>query len=641
MAPRVIVVGGGLSGLSAAHTIYLAGGNVVLLDKNNFMGGNSTKATSGINGALTQTQTDQKIADSVKQFYDDTLKSAREKARPDLIKVLTYKSAGAVEWLQEVFGLDLTLVSRLGGHSFPRTHRGHDAKFPGMAITYALMQRFEELAESEPERVQLIKKAKVEKINKEGNKVTGVTYSFGGEETVVEGPVILATGGYAADFGETSLLKKWRPDTFDLATTNGAHATGDGHKMLMNIGANGIDMESVQVHPTGLIDPKDPGAKTKFLAAEALRGEGGLLLNNKGQRFTDELEHRDYVSGKMWEEKKKDLWPIRLVLNSKASNVLDFHTRHYSGRGLMKKMSGKELVKEIGCSEEALVKTFKEYNTYASGEAKDPFNKKYYHNAPFELDDTFHVALMEPVLHFTMGGIEINDQAQCLNGENGNKPFDGLFVCGELAGGVHGANRLGGSSLLGCVVYGRVAGESASKYLFQKVLSGGVSSAAQRLGQISLHIDPSQPGKVTVEWTDGSGTGASAGSHSSGKDKQQQQSQASAGPVMTNSGDSDDPAKVSKPNSLKDFKVPEAEFSLEEVAKHNTKEDLWIAVKGVVMNVTDWVDEHPGGPQALFSHMGKDASEEFEMLHDDEVIPKYAAGIVIGRVKGQQIRLEY
>lgn len=79
-----------------------------------FFGGNSTKATSGINGALTRTQVDSKIQDSVKQFYDDTLKSARDKARPDLIKVLTYKSAAAVEWLQDVFNLDLTLVSRLG-----------------------------------------------------------------------------------------------------------------------------------------------------------------------------------------------------------------------------------------------------------------------------------------------------------------------------------------------------------------------------------------------------------------------------------------------------------------------------------------------------------------------------------------------
>ncbi|UZP46136.1 hypothetical protein NXS19_013948 [Fusarium pseudograminearum] len=350
MAPRVIVVGGGLSGLSAAHTIYLAGGNVVVLDKQGFFGGNSTKATSGINGALTRTQVDTGIPDSVKQFYDDTLKSARDKARPDLIKVLTYKSAAAVEWLQDEFNLDLTLVSRLGGHSQPRTHRGHDAKFPGMAITYALMQRLEELAESEPGRVEIVKKARVTELNKEGNKVTGVKYEHNGEIVSVDGPVVLATGGYAADFSDSSLLKKHRPDTYGLATTNGTHATGDGQKMVMAIGGNGIDMDKVQVHPTGLVDPKDPGSKWKFLAAEALRGEGGLLLNADGDRFCDELGHRDYVSGMMWDEKKKDKFPIRLILNSKASKVLDFHTRHYSGRGLMKKMTGKELAKEIGCT---------------------------------------------------------------------------------------------------------------------------------------------------------------------------------------------------------------------------------------------------------------------------------------------------
>lgn len=103
-----------VSGLSAAHTIYLAGGNVVVLDKQGFFGGNSTKATSGINGALTRTQVEHGIPDSVTKFYNDTLKSARDKARPDLIKVLTYKSAAAVEWLQDQFNLDLTLVSRLG-----------------------------------------------------------------------------------------------------------------------------------------------------------------------------------------------------------------------------------------------------------------------------------------------------------------------------------------------------------------------------------------------------------------------------------------------------------------------------------------------------------------------------------------------
>ena len=309
----------------------------------------------------------------------------------------------------------------------------------------------------------------------------------------------------------------------------------------------------------------------------ALRGEGGLLLNSKGQRFVDELQHRDHVSDKMFDEKKKNLWPIRLVLNSKASNVLDFHTRHYSGRGLMRKMTGAELIKDIRCNPDTLQKTFSEYNAIAEGKQKDPFGKKFFHNYPFDVNDTFHVALMEPVLHFTMGGIEINDKAQCLNGNQ--EPFEGLFVCGELAGGVHGANRLGGSSLLGCVVYGRVAGDSASKYLFQKVLNGGISTAASRLGQISLHIDPAQPGRVSVEWANPEGASSS--------DAPASHTQSSAAPVMNNSVD---PGKAQKPKNPKELHIPEEEYSLEEVAKHNKKEDLWIAVKGIVLNVTDWVD---------------------------------------------------
>jgi flavocytochrome c len=484
-----------------------------------------------------------------------------------------------------------------------------------MAITYALMQRLEELAETEPERVKIIKKARVTGINKEGNKVTGVTYEFGGESAKLDGPVVLATGGYAADFGEGSLLKKWRPDTFNLSSTNGVHATGDGQKMVMAIGGNGIDMDKVQVHPTGLVDPKDPGSKWKFLAAEALRGEGGLLLNADGDRFCDELGHRDYVSGEMWKEKDKGKFPIRLILNSKASNVLDFHTRHYSGRGLMKKMTGKQLAKEIGCTPEHLQSTFQAYNDIASGKKKDPYGKKFFHNVPVDINDDFHVALMEPVLHFTMGGIEINDKAQVLNSEG--KPFDGLYACGELAGGVHGANRLGGSSLLGCVVYGRVSGDTASNYLFQQALSGNASTAAQRLGQISLHIDPSQPGKISVEWNSQS---------TSTTLQQARQSQ---------TADSSDPAKVSKPSEPKEFSIPEKEIAMEEVAKHNKKEDLWVVVRGVVMDLTNWQDEHPGGPQALVNFAGRDATEEFLMLHEIGVIEKYAPNQVIGRVKGQ------
>ena len=321
-----------------------------------------------------------------------------------------------------------------------------------------------------------------------------------------------------------------------------------------------------------------------------------MLLNAEGNRFCDELGHRDYVSGEMFKTK----FPIRLILNSKASNVLDFHTRHYSGRGLMKKMSGQQLAREIGCGPEHLRKVFAEYNDIAAGKKKDPYGKKFFHNGPLDINDDFHVALMQPVLHFTMGGIEINDKAQVLNGDG--KPFEALFACGEVAGGVHGANRLGGSSLLGCVVYGRVSGDSASEYLFQKVLSEGTSNAGARLNQISLHLDPNTPGRITVDWS-----APGQGSSSSAK---QVSGQPNTHAVFKDGAQGVDLTKAA-PASKKEFSIPEREISLDEVAKHNKKDDVWVVVKGCVLDCTKFLDDHPGGVQAILNFAGKDATEEY------------------------------
>ncbi|KAI9031298.1 fumarate reductase, partial [Hyaloraphidium curvatum] len=501
MSTQVIVVGGGLAGLSAAHTVIERGGNVVVLEKNPFLGGNSTKATSGMNGALTKTQIKLGIPDSVDIFYEDSARSARDLIVPELTKVLTYNSASAVEWVNEKFGVDLSLVSRLGGHSQPRTHRGKE-KFPGMTITYALMEKLEDLAISHPKNVRIIKKAKVTRLLQDaaGKEVIGCEYEHDGKLFSEYGPVVLATGGYAADFTADSLLKKYRPDIYDLPTTNGDHSTGDGIKMALALGANTIHMEKVQVHPTGLVDPQEPDAKVKFLAAEALRGVGGILLNKEGKRFCDELGHRDYVTGEIW----KTPGPHRLVLNGAAGREIEWHVKHYRGRGLMKSYSsGAELAKDMGISPKTLEETFNAYNEVAASK-KDPYGKKFFHNVPFKMDDEFWVAHITPVLHFTMGGLQIDDQCDVISSAGATIP--GLFACGELGGGVHGANRLGGSSLLGCVVFGRVAGDTASRYLFSRLSSSQVATArvgqvANQLGGMKLNVVPSANGlQLEITW---------------------------------------------------------------------------------------------------------------------------------------------
>jgi len=612
MTSQIIVVGGGLSGLSAAHTVLEHGGNVLVIDKNSFFGGNSTKATSGINGALTRTQISLGIQDSAAIFEADTTRSARDLARPDLIKVLTGNSASAVEWLQDKFNLDLSLVSRLGGHSQPRTHRGKEM-FPGMTITYALMERLEEIAENQPNRARIMKKTRVTKLIKEGEQVIGVEFEKDGQTLKEYGPVILATGGYAADFTENSLLKKYRPDIYDLPTTNGDHCTGDGHKMVLAIGGSAIDLEKVQVHPTGLVDPKDPNSKIKFLAAEALRGVGGLLLNAEGKRFCDELGHRDYVTGEIWKTKG----PVRLVLNGKSSKEIGWHCKHYVGRGLMKKVnSGEELAKEIGVPVSRLRATFDEYNDIASGRKKDPYGKKFFHNTPLSVDDSFHVALMSPVLHYTMGGIEVTPDSEVKSAQG--EVITGLYASGEIAGGVHGANRLGGSSLLGCVVFGRVAGDSASRFLFQNLSN---ASASRRLGQIAgqfapyqatINVDPANQ-KVHLEISWGQQDGNAAAN---------QLSQPTTAP-----------APSSKPEEKKAAPVEMKEYTLNEVAKHNTEQDCWVVINGRVLNATSFLPDHPGGKRSILLYAGKDASEEFNMLHEKNVIDKYAPHIVIGTLK--------
>lgn len=622
---QVIIVGGGLGGMSAAHTVLQSGGRVLVLDKSPFNGGNSTKATSGINGAGSRSQRLKGVADTVEIFEQDTATSAGQRCRPELVKALTHQSGPSIDWLMDSFGLNLDTVSRMAAHTHPRTHRGSDGgQFPGMMITYSLISALEDIAAAEPSRARVMNKAKVTKLLKDDSgSVVGVEFTHGGQVHTEHGSVVISTGGFGADFSDDSLLASvqtaWRtstptwkdipqsliPPLRSLPTTNGPHCTGDGIKMAVDAGAGVRDLEYVQVHPTGIVDPREPEAKTKWLAAEALRGHGGILLDREGSRFANELGKRDYVSGRMWHNNKA---PYRLILNTAASNEIAWHCKHYKDRGLMKKLSGRELAAEMNIPFSKLAETMKEYNKDAQHHKEtgqpDRFGKVHFINASYSPDDTFHVAMVTPLVHYCMGGIAADADAQVL--DKSERVIPGLFAAGEVIGGIHGDNRLGGSSLLDCVVYGRISGKSAARHQLSQLSSGALSNTNAAGGKVDISVDPNT-GKVTV--TVGGGTTGS------GAAVPAQASTATA--VQSES------APASKSNDS-------AVYTLDDVSKHNTPEDCWVVVDGGVYNVTDFLEDHPGGKRAITIYAGKDATEQFNMMHRPEVLTKHGADFKIG-----------
>ncbi|KAI5925173.1 flavocytochrome c [Camillea tinctor] len=480
----VIVVGSGFAGLSAAYEALKAGARVHMLERAAKPGGNSIKASSGINGAGTRFQHSAGIPKD-ESFYDDTLRSAGERLqagpqgvdRTALIETLTSRSAGAVDWLVDEIGLDLSIVAMLGGHSVARTHRGASGPPPGAAIVSTLLKKLKENPDYE-----LTTSANVDALlsTPDGGAVTGVRYTVttttDDEEKKtttatheLTGPVVFAAGGFAGD--ANGLLAQHRPDLAGMPSTNEAKPAP--HPLLSDLSVALVDMQSVQVHPTGFVDPADRGAGYKFLAAEALRGEGGILLAGaSGQRFVNEMLQRDVVSAAIMGLRPEKLdgdrkqWDVMLLLDPGACEATASHLSFYLWKGLMRKVKVRELPP-------AAVEAVDAYAEAVKAGADTAFGRKtfgHWRLPPGEAnrDEEVCVGNVTPVVHFTMGGAAFDVKARVLaqRGEDAPlTPVKGLWAAGEITGGIHGANRLGGSSLLECAVFGRIAGQEAVKSL--------------------------------------------------------------------------------------------------------------------------------------------------------------------------------
>ncbi|KAL6728826.1 hypothetical protein Aduo_010561 [Ancylostoma duodenale] len=485
----VIIVGGGLAGLSAALEALDRNSKVIIIDGEKNLGGNSAKASSGIHqfagvsACETVTQKRMGIQDSKNLFYMDTMNAGDRENDETLVDLLVESSSDAIDFLIGL-GVDLSDINLCGGHSVPRTHwipspkEGRPVNV-GFGIISKAKERILEIQKARPDDVTIMTETRVVGLTSWNAYVNGVNVVKDGKRSEINGKaVILATGGFSADKNEdASLLHEFASDKLKFPTTNGPWARGDGVKMARAMGAKVIGMDRVQIHPTAFVDPADPGAGTKFLAAEALRGKGAILINSNGVRFANELGRRDYVTGKILHDCKPieafhngsaGLSSAIMLMNDEAADSFGrpaFSFYHVVKKFFTKYNTVKDFAAAAGIPYEVLKETIEKYNKFveagkSGAKEKDAFGKSVFPVA-FDLDKPIYAAIITPAIHYTMGGLKIDKQAHVINDFTA-APFKGLLAAGEVTGGVHGANRLAGNSLLECVVFGRIAGRNAA-----------------------------------------------------------------------------------------------------------------------------------------------------------------------------------
>jgi len=411
------------------------------------------------------------VKDSYEIFYKDTMKSGKNLWQPKLVSTVVNDSHLLYDFFTKEIGSDISKLGILGGHSVARTHRPTKETI-GYHLADTVYKKVKEI-----KSIQIIFNATVYELITDEKKtsINGIKYYLNeNTKNIIElktKSVILATGGFGHDFdSEDSLLKEFVPDKMKFPTTNGKQTQGIGVKIARKIGIGLTDMSQVQIHPTGFVNLDDRYAKNKILAPELLRGVGGILINQKGERFCNELGTRDYVSQKIIQncEMAKDntitQYESFMLINQKAIDVYGGKVDFYIKKGYLRKFDSIKLFSEkMGISKyyDNLVKTIKEYNESADRKM-DQFGKKVFPQK-FDLNDYIYIGIITPSIHYCMGGLTMTQNGELIKTDG--KIMNGLFGAGEVTGGVHGGNRLGGNSLIECGVYGRRAARAAVEYV--------------------------------------------------------------------------------------------------------------------------------------------------------------------------------
>ena len=487
----VVVVGAGGAGMTAAITAAGEGKSVVILESQSMVGGNSVRATGGMNAGKTVYQDENEFGESA--GVEKTLKTAAEKYAdnetitalaktvseqwaayqanptgyfdsvelmeldtmiggkgindPELVETLCANSADAIDWLDE-HGITLHNVSSFGGASVKRIHRPVNAEGKTVSVGSYMIPLLQENCEKAGVKMMLDTTA-TEILTDANGAAVGVKATGASGETVTVNAkaVVLASGGFGANL---DMVVKYKPELKGFMTTNAPGIQGQGIEMAQAIGAATVDMDQIQIHPT-------VEANTAALITEGLRGDGAVLINAEGKRFIDEVGTRDGVSAAEIAQTGSYSWLVVDQAMVDASSVIQGYIKKgYTVTG----STYEELGKAMGVDAAAFAETMEKWNGYVEAKNDPDFGRTSFAN-PLNTAPYYAVKVTAGV-HHTMGGLKINANTEVLN-EKG-EVIPGLFAAGEVTGGVHGANRLGGNAVADFTVFGRIAGAAASDY---------------------------------------------------------------------------------------------------------------------------------------------------------------------------------
>ena len=487
----VVVVGAGGAGMTAAITATDAGKKVIVVESQPIAGGNSVRSTGGMNAAKTPYQdknefkeaagVEKTLATAAEKFADnetitalaatvksqwdayqanpqgyfdsvelmelDTMIGGKGKNNPELVKALAENSADAIEWLASI-GAEVKNVGAFGGASVKRIHRPVNADGKVTAVGAYIVPILEKNLQDR--NVQFLFDTTANEIIMKDGKAVGIkgTGKDGHKVTINAKSVVIATGGFGAN---AEMVEKYKPELKGFATTNAEGAQGQGIDMATAAGAATVDMDQIQIHPTVHIE-EDGNA---HLITEGLRGDGAILVNAEGKRFYDEVSTRDKVSAAIIEQTDKSAWlVVDQAMVDKSAVIAGYIKSGYTVTGA----TYEELAKAMGVDEATFTSTMNTWNQAVEAKTDAEFNRTSFANpltaAPY------YAIKITPAVHHTMGGIVINPKAEVLN-EKG-EAISGLYAAGEVTGGVHGANRLGGNAVADFVVFGRISGQSAA-----------------------------------------------------------------------------------------------------------------------------------------------------------------------------------